>query len=207
MKTIHWTAERPFEDDDQRMTATLHDDGAVTFHDHSRRVAGLVGFADEFTPEKVMILYDRGAYASPLRADQDAMLFLSGVNSVWLDPDEPAEPTAWESWCALYEESGTPEEVLASLRATLAHYTQNDAVYDDTHALTERIEAVRGFIETPDSATVYDVVLTYNTIADSPHEALALALEAVATRAGYAEVFVGDHVVVDGDLSEFKFED
>jgi hypothetical protein len=81
MNTIRFNTGRKYTAQGQRIVATLHDDGVVTFMDHSRGVSG------EFTLEDhtleavdVMHAYDRNLYTGSARSWADGML-RGGVNT------------------------------------------------------------------------------------------------------------------------------
>lgn len=84
MKTIHFNTGRKYTANGQRITATLHDDGVVTFWDHDRMVHGEISCRDpaNFTQAKVMNDYDHNLHANTTRAWQDGMQ-RGGVNSVY----------------------------------------------------------------------------------------------------------------------------
>jgi hypothetical protein len=81
--TIHFNTGRRYTANGQRITATLHDDGVVTFWDHDRSVHGEY---TEVLPEfwdrtSVMNAYDaRDGYKNTSRAWSDGMM-RGGVNS------------------------------------------------------------------------------------------------------------------------------
>lgn len=67
----------------QRITATLHDDGVVTFHDHDRMVDGEFKlYGDRFDKSVVMHAYDLNIAKQTQRSWQDAMME-DGCNSEW----------------------------------------------------------------------------------------------------------------------------
>jgi hypothetical protein len=82
MKTIHFNTGRKYTANGQRITATLHDDGVVTFFDHDRMVDGQYDepFPEYFNQNSVMAVYD--AYKAPhtVRSWQDGLL-RGGCNS------------------------------------------------------------------------------------------------------------------------------
>ncbi len=74
-KTIHFNTGRKYTAAGQRITATLHDDGVVTFFDHDR---GIDGHFRPFPPRElsqqmVMEVYDHNRYLSGRRSWQDGM--------------------------------------------------------------------------------------------------------------------------------------
>ncbi|RWJ03484.1 hypothetical protein [Mesorhizobium sp.] len=85
-KTIHFNTGRAYTANGQRITATLHDDGVVTFWDHDRMVHGEyhMGLYDEdwLTKVDVMGIYDAGKHTNSTRSWQDGML-RGGCNAKW----------------------------------------------------------------------------------------------------------------------------
>lgn len=76
-KTISFNTGRKYSASGQQITATLHDDGVVTFMDHTRHIDG------EFTvPQGICALirnvvmdhYDTGRYSSTKRSRDDGMM-------------------------------------------------------------------------------------------------------------------------------------
>lgn len=82
--TIHFNTGRKYTAQGQRITATLHDDGVVTFMDHTRAIDGEFTLLDidEFTQQTVMDYYDRNLNQSSKRSWQDGMLE-TGCNANW----------------------------------------------------------------------------------------------------------------------------
>ena len=75
-RTIEFNTGRKYTAEGQVIVATLHDDGVVTFMDHSRGVDGqfsLDGEAKPFSAQTVMQFYDRGANGTR-RSWSDGML-------------------------------------------------------------------------------------------------------------------------------------
>ncbi len=73
-KTIQFNTGRKYTAQGQIIKATLHDDGVVTFMDHSRGVDGefkLCG--DRFDQAVVMHAYDHNIAKGTLRSHQDGM--------------------------------------------------------------------------------------------------------------------------------------
>lgn len=68
----------------QRIVATLHEGGIVTFLDHDRHIDGEFKLCGDFTKEAVMQAYDHNIAKSTQRSWQDAML-MGGCNTVWSD--------------------------------------------------------------------------------------------------------------------------
>lgn len=81
-RTIHFNTGRKYTVHGQRITATLHDDGVVTFYDHDRSVDGQYtpDPQDEFTRSQVMFYYDQGLTPNTERSWRDGLL-RGGVNS------------------------------------------------------------------------------------------------------------------------------
>lgn len=84
MKTLHFNTGRKYQADGQRITATLHDDGVVTFMDHSRGVDGefKLGRHCSFNEMEIMNWYDAGAAQGSQRSWMDGMQ-QEGCNSVY----------------------------------------------------------------------------------------------------------------------------
>lgn len=75
MKTISFNTGRKYTAFGQRIVATLHDDGVVTFMDHDRKISGEYhrpGVA--FTQAGVMSMYDSGQYTGGQRSWLDGMM-------------------------------------------------------------------------------------------------------------------------------------
>lgn len=74
MKTIHFNTGRKYTAAGQRITATLHDDNVVTFHDHDRMIDGGFRLAPlrDLTSRIVMAHYDSGGYEASRRTWEDA---------------------------------------------------------------------------------------------------------------------------------------
>jgi hypothetical protein len=80
-KTIHFNTGRKYTVNGQRITATLHDDGIVTFYDHDRHVDGEFNPEGlEFTQAEVMRWYDTYCAPNTSRSWGDAFT-LGGCNS------------------------------------------------------------------------------------------------------------------------------
>ena len=83
MKTIHFNTGRKYTANGQRISATLHDDGQVTFYDHDRGIYGEFALGDRpFNAAYVMSAYDHGGYGRGALPAADAMM-VGGVNSEW----------------------------------------------------------------------------------------------------------------------------
>ena len=85
MKTIQFNTGRRYTVHGQRIVATRHDDGVVTFHDIDRMITGQFRVAvteAEFTRANVLSEYDRSLYDNTTRAWSDGMA-RGGVNSKW----------------------------------------------------------------------------------------------------------------------------
>ena len=63
--TIHFNTGRLYTAHKQRITATQHDDGVITFMDHDRMVDGefMLGYGEVFDQRTVMNAYDN--YRAP----------------------------------------------------------------------------------------------------------------------------------------------
>jgi hypothetical protein len=75
MQTITFNTGRKYTAEGQVITATLHDDGVVTFFDHSRMIDGefkLCG--SRFDQSVVMRAYDNNIAKNTMRSWQDGML-------------------------------------------------------------------------------------------------------------------------------------
>lgn len=79
MQTIHFNTQRSYTAHGQRITATLHDDGVVTFWDHDRMVHGEFTLADHYPfacgidARTVTAVYDLGLCRGTSRAWADGM--------------------------------------------------------------------------------------------------------------------------------------
>ena len=75
MKTISFNTGRRYTSKGQFVVATLHEDGVVTFFDHSRSVDGeFLLCGDRFDQEVVMHAYDRYIAKGTARSWADGML-------------------------------------------------------------------------------------------------------------------------------------
>jgi len=76
MKTITFNTKRAYTAAGQQITATLHDDNAVTFFDHGRHIDGLIDglTADTFNAKTVLSAYDAGRYTGSKRSLEDGMM-------------------------------------------------------------------------------------------------------------------------------------
>jgi len=74
-KTIHFNTGRQYSSHGQQITATLHDDGAVTFWDHTRMVDGefKLGLHCSFDRNEVMNAYDHNISKNTTRSHEDGM--------------------------------------------------------------------------------------------------------------------------------------
>lgn len=81
MQTIKFNTGRKYTAEGQFIVATLHDDGVVTFMDHSRSVDGefKLPVHCDFNQTEVMHWYDQGARSSK-RSFEDGMM-RGGCNS------------------------------------------------------------------------------------------------------------------------------
>lgn len=85
MQTIHFNTGRSYTAKGQRITATLHDDGVVTFADHDRGVYGefkLDTTLAKFEQRDIMHYYDHNLASHTHRAWSDCMM-PGGCNSEW----------------------------------------------------------------------------------------------------------------------------
>jgi hypothetical protein len=77
MTTITFNTGRKYTVHGQRITATLHDDGVVTFWDHDRHIDGEFELGDgkyyRFTQQTVLAAYDAGDYTGTTRSSRDGM--------------------------------------------------------------------------------------------------------------------------------------
>jgi len=82
--TIHFNTGRLYTRGGQQITATRHDDGVVTFMDHSRMIDGEFMFpmdrASLLTGDNVLRSYDNGAWKSTARSRTDGMQ-MDGCNA------------------------------------------------------------------------------------------------------------------------------
>lgn len=83
MKTISFNTGRKYTANGQRIVATLHDDGFVTFFDHDRMVDGefRLGVHCSFDQTEVMHWYDSGMARNTTRSWADGMQ-RDGVNTL-----------------------------------------------------------------------------------------------------------------------------
>ncbi len=74
-QTITFNTGRKYTAQGQQITATLHDDGVVTFWDHSRMVDGqfTLGPHCQFNQAEVMHWYDAGKAPGTVRSHADGM--------------------------------------------------------------------------------------------------------------------------------------
>jgi hypothetical protein len=82
MPTIEFNTGRKYTTEGQFIKATLHDDGVVTFMDHSRGIDGAfaLGKHCSFNQVEVMHWYDSGQYTSNERSRADGM-YRGGCNT------------------------------------------------------------------------------------------------------------------------------
>lgn len=75
MKTIEFNTGRKYTAEGQFIKATLHDDGVVTFMDHSRGVDGSfkLPLHASFDQTEVMHWYDSGMAKNNVRSFEDGM--------------------------------------------------------------------------------------------------------------------------------------
>ena len=76
MKTIEFNTGRKYTSEGQFIKATLHDDGIVTFMDHSRGVDGefRLGLYCSFNQTEVMHWYDAGKALGTGRSWADGLM-------------------------------------------------------------------------------------------------------------------------------------
>ncbi len=74
--TIQFNTRSLYTAEGKVITATLHDDGVVTFMDHARHIDGEYTLAEfeTFREANVMKHYDGGTYASSMRSYADGMM-------------------------------------------------------------------------------------------------------------------------------------
>lgn len=84
MQTIHFNTHRKYTEAGQRITATLHDDGVVTFFDHDRMIDSefKLGAHCTFNQTEVMHWYDSNTAHNTRRSWEDGMQ-RGGCNSKW----------------------------------------------------------------------------------------------------------------------------
>ena len=83
MKTIQFNTGRRYTAAGQIIKATLHDDGVVTFMDHSRGIDGefKLPLHATFNQTEVMHWYDSGMARNSARSWEDGML-RNGCNTI-----------------------------------------------------------------------------------------------------------------------------
>ena len=76
MQTIHFNTGRKYTQHGQRISATLRDDGVVTFYDHDRLIHGQFDLQPFMTlgRETVMEAYDSGLYEITSQSYLDGMM-------------------------------------------------------------------------------------------------------------------------------------
>lgn len=78
MKTVSFNTGRKYTARGQVITATLHNDGVITFMDHSRMISGEIAASEFHTAESVerhtMRAYDSNAYQESRRSRADGMI-------------------------------------------------------------------------------------------------------------------------------------
>jgi hypothetical protein len=89
MQTIHFNTRRAYTSKGQRITATWHDDGVVTFYDHDRMIDGEFPRkrllpTQELTSDFVMRVYDANQFTGTLRSRQDGMM-RNGCNATFVE--------------------------------------------------------------------------------------------------------------------------
>jgi len=86
-KTIHFNTGRAYGPHGQRIAATLHPGGRVTFFDHDRMIYGEfnLSYPTLFTKGTVLGRYDRGWY-TPSKAAREDGLLPGGCNALQVIP-------------------------------------------------------------------------------------------------------------------------
>jgi hypothetical protein len=76
MNSIEFNTGRKYTADGQRIKATLHADGVVTFFDHGRHIDGefVLGAHCRLSQVEVMHWYDSGQYKGTKRSWEDGMM-------------------------------------------------------------------------------------------------------------------------------------
>jgi len=85
MTTIHFNTGRAYSAAGQRISATKHEDGCITFYDHDRMIYGEIGPGRDLTQRDVTQAYDLNMYRSTTRSWSDGMM-AEGANSKWVQP-------------------------------------------------------------------------------------------------------------------------
>lgn len=120
MKTVSFNTGRKYTARGQVIVATLHDDGVITFMDHSRMISGEIAASEFHTAESVerhtMRAYDNYAYQESRRSRADGMM-RGGCNT-----EEEFEAQAAKAEAAAAAQAETAANVeLASVTQTLAN--------------------------------------------------------------------------------------
>ena len=110
MKTIFFNTGAQYTANGQRITATLHDDGVVTFHDHDRMVTGEFECKDAalFTQGGVLAMYLHNKAPQSRRSHADAF-YVGGCNNVF------AEKCQWFALCENPPTTTLPHPVLGNV--------------------------------------------------------------------------------------------
>lgn len=78
MKTITFNTERKYTTRGQVITATLHDNGVITFMDHSRMISGEIAASEFHTAESIqrhtMRAYDNNGYQESKLSREHGMM-------------------------------------------------------------------------------------------------------------------------------------
>ena len=78
MKTVSFNTGRKYTARGQVIIATLHDDGVITFMDHSRMISGEIRASEFHTAESIqrhtMRSYDNYGYQESRRSREDGMM-------------------------------------------------------------------------------------------------------------------------------------
>jgi hypothetical protein len=82
VRTLYFNTGRRYTAHGQRITATLHEDGVITFCDHDRGIEGELLFSsfEDVDQQTVMVAYDRGQWKSTQRSREDGM-YRGGCNT------------------------------------------------------------------------------------------------------------------------------
>ena len=81
---LGFNTKRLYTKDGQRIMATLHDDGVVTFMDHDRGIDGEFTLVGDFTQSAVMSAYDHSIAKHTKRSWTDGML-RDGCNAKYIE--------------------------------------------------------------------------------------------------------------------------
>lgn len=146
MKTIAFNTGRAYTALGQIIVATLHDDGIVTFMDHSRKVDGMVPLGSRhFDRLTVQNLYDGGTCSNDIRSFQDGMS-RGGANASHLLTDEVlAKLKDTTATAVLLDEGYLPADKLGDL--TLDQLTHQYVTFCAAHGLSDEGSADELLVE------------------------------------------------------------